>query len=236
MSLLIIPSFIEEIIMLLSAFNSKQEAQINEFQSTIDEHTIITEVKRWQQRYDGDEVEPYIDQIEHIGGFSDEDYNVRDLFLKVMPTYQRQAMLLTLWAAFEFEMEKMCIAVSSINNNKYTIPKKTKPISKFIHLISELKKQRVPSNPSVEFDRYVRTLDSEVRVIRNAWAHDGGVDIKNKLLKGIPGITTIDSQLAISKEYIDKVIELMTYISQELNSSAQPLFVAAINTRKPVAR
>lgn len=227
MSLIIIPNFITEDIVLLRAFFVKQEAQIAEFQDNLDKHIEVSEVERWTQRYAGDEGEAYVDEIEHIAGISDDDYNVRELFLEVMPAYQRQSMLLTLWGAFEYEIEKMCVAVGSLKNKEYTLPNKPKNTSAFMHLINELIELGVPNEQTDAFNELIKSLNDEVRHVRNAWAHNGGVDKDNKLTQIPNGISVSGLRLIISREYIVKVIQLMSRLSVFLNSSAQKLFIAA---------
>lgn len=222
-----VPNYITEDIILLSAFFLKQEAQIADFQNNLDKHVEIAEVERWTQRFVGDEGVSYIDKIEYIAGISEEDYDIRGLFSEVMPTYQRQAMLLTLWGAFEYELEKMCLAVGKIQNKDYKLPDNKNRISTFMHIINELKRHGVPKQKSKKFHELINLLNNEVRHIRNAWAHNSGVDKDNKLNKIPVGITVSGLRLIISKEYIEKVINIMNQISITLNASTQKLFISS---------
>lgn len=222
-----IPNFITEDIILLSAFFVKQEEQISEFQKNLDKHIELTEVERWTQRYAGDEGGTYIDEVEHIAGITDEDYDVRELFSEVMPTYQRQAMLLTLWSVFEYKLEKLCIAVNSLEDKKYKLSDNKGRISTLIHIINELSNAGVPEKQTEDFSELIKELNDEVRHVRNAWAHNGGVDKKGNLTKIPYGISVRGLRLIISREYIEKVIKVMSHISVTLNTSAQKLFLAA---------
>ncbi|QYK07596.1 hypothetical protein [Shewanella mangrovisoli] len=220
----ILPSFISEELYIIRAFNNKQESQISEFIDDIEQHIEVTEVEQWFQ-FSADDKEISIKQIEHIEGITEEEYDLREMFTEIMPIYQRQAMLLTLWAAFEFEMEKMYIHVSG----QESLPKKKskKNISKLRHMVNCFSKIGIPSAPTKDFLSSVNTLDEEVRVIRNAWAHDGGKDLKNKIAKGSFGVEVKYSQIVISKEYIQSVISLMHIVSQELNKSVRSFVIAA---------
>ena len=220
----ILPSFVSDELYVIRAFNDKQEAQISDFIDNIEQHIEVAEVERWFQ-ISANEGEVGIDQIEHIAGISEEEYDIREMFTEIMPIYQRQAMLLTLWGSFESEMEKMYIYAS----DRESLPKKNKKdkISKLKHMINCFSKMGIPPEPTKEYASAVKTLDDEVRLIRNAWAHDGGKDAKDKIPDGIEGIVKKYSQIVISKEYIKNVVSLMHVISQELNNSVRSAAIAA---------
>lgn len=220
----ILPSFISDELYIIRAFNNKQEAQISDFIDNIEQHIEVTEVERWFQ-ISPDDAEVGIDQIEHIAGISEEEYDIREMFTEIMPIYQRQAMLLTLWGSFECEMEEMFIYVSG----QECLPKKNKKekISKLRHMVNCFSKIGIPTAATKEYESSVNTLDEEVRIIRNAWAHDGGKDPKNKIPEGTLGIVKKYSQIAISKEYIQSVVSLMHIVSQELNKSVRNVVIAA---------
>ena len=95
----IFPYFITEEIHFISAFNDKQESQIDDFNKNIEDHIEVSYVKSWHQDSSGS-YEEGVDQVEFIGSISEADYDVREIFTEVMPVYQRQAMLLTLWGGF----------------------------------------------------------------------------------------------------------------------------------------
>ncbi|MDO6467537.1 hypothetical protein Q4498_05360 [Neptunomonas phycophila] len=225
----VLPSFISDELYVIRAFNEKQEAQISEFIDNIEQHIEVAEVEQWFQISD-DAGEIGVTQIEHISGISEEEYDIREMFTEIMPIYQRQAMLLTLWGTFECEMEKMFIYASG----QESLPKKNKrdKISKFKHMITCLRKIGMPPEPTEEYSSAVKTLDNEVRLIRNTWAHDGGRDSKNKIPDGIEGILKKYSQIAISKEYIKSVVSFMHIISQELNTSVRNAAIAANNKKQ----
>ena len=217
-NLKILPSYISDEIYIIRAFNDKQEAQISEFTENIEKHIEIAEVERWFQ-FSADDGEVGIEQIEHIAGISEEEYDIRDVFTEIMPIYQRQAMLLTLWGAFECEMEKMYLFTSK--TKKLPDKKKGDKSSKFKHMINLFKKNSIPVEPSEDFCKAINVLDNEVRFIRNAWAHNGGKFPKNKISENIPGIDEKYSQISISQEYIKIVVEMILVISKELNTSVR---------------
>ncbi len=220
----VLQSFISDELYVIKAFNDKQETQISDFIDNIEHHIEVAEVKRWFQ-ISADEGEVGVDQIEHIAGISEEEYDIREMFTEIMPIYQRQAMLLTLWGSFECEMEKMYIYASG----QESLPNKNKKekISKLKHMINCFNKIGIPPEPTKEYTSAVKTLDDEVRLIRNAWAHDGGKDPKGKIPDDIAGIENKYSQIAISKEYIRSVVSLMHIISKELNDSVRNVAIAA---------
>lgn len=223
----VLPSFISDELYIIKAFIDKQEAQISEFTDNIENHVEVAEVaevERWFH-ISADEGEVGVDQIEHIAGISEEEYDIREMFTEVMPIYQRQAMLLTLWGVFESEMEEMYIYASG----KECLPKKNKKgkISKLKHMLNCFSKIKIPPEPTEEFVSAMKVLDEEVRLIRNAWAHDGGKDPEDEIPDDIEGIIKKYSQIAISKEYIKNVVSLMHIISQELSDSVRSAAIAA---------
>ena len=119
----------------------------------------------------------------------------------------------------------MYIYISKIINGKGRLPNKGHGISYLFHMITEFKKLRIPSDPSGEFDGAIDTLDNETRLIRNAWAHNGGKYIDNGILDGIEGIEKHYSQISISKEYTDKVIRYMNVVSLELNDTVRKIAI-----------
>lgn len=107
----ILSTFISDELFIIRAFNVMQESQITDFISNIESHVDVAEVERLVQNLSGDGVIDIV-QIEQIAGISEEDYDIRELFREIMPIYQRQAMLLTLWGMFDSGMEDMYIYVS----------------------------------------------------------------------------------------------------------------------------
>jgi hypothetical protein len=231
MSLIWVPEFLTEELHVLEAFFNKQEFQIAEFTKNIEMHVEVYQVERWQAICAEDESEPYIDEIEHISGITEDSYDIRGLFLETMPIYQRQAFLLTLWGVFESELEKMCISVCSTFDNAYSIPPKPKNISHLQHFLGELEKRGVPSNPSTEYLMSLDILSNEVRHVRNAWAHNAGRDKDNKIPENADGIVTKDPIVTIAPAYIHKVIFLMSVVAKELNAYSYPLLLSAIKRR-----
>lgn len=211
------PSKISEEIYIISSFNEQQESQISNFTSNIDEHIKSSEIERWFQ-YSPNAGEVGTDQIEHLAGINSDEHDVREMFTQVMPIYQRQAMLLTLWGAFECELERAYKITSKIIRGTDEIPKNKKGLPKIGHLTNQFSKIGIPEKPSDTFKDSLRTLIDEVRLIRNLWAHNGGRDEKGKLPKNIQGVTLQYAQIALSKEYIEKVIDLMRNVSVELDA------------------
>lgn len=228
MSLIRAPEFLTEELQILEAFYSKQEFQISEFSNNIEEHIEVFQVEGWQAMCADDEGEPYIEEIEHIAGITEDSYDIRGLFLETMPIYQRQAFLLTLWGVFESELEKMCTSVCSTFNNAYSIPAKPKNISNIQHFLNELEKRGIPSNPSIEYLRSLDILSNEVRHVRNAWAHNAGRDKDNKIPDNVDGIVTKEPIVTIAPAYIHNVIFLMSVVAKELNAYSYPILLSAI--------
>jgi hypothetical protein len=161
--------------------------------------------------------------VEIIGNFNSLDFDIDDIYNVVIPTYQRQAMIITLWSILEFEtQEAYLFAKKRSNSNKADLirPDKT---SKFKHSLNNLKSLGVCNNSSKKFNSSVKFLDQQVRFIRNAWAHNGGKinssEVHTNIKNTTDGITLTNDQLSISKKYIQKIIKEMNIFSIELNTS-----------------
>lgn len=200
---------------LIRAFNQKQEQLIEEFITDINNHIGTME----GQIYAGDTGELIAVDIDHIAGVTEEEYDIRALFSENMPMYQRQSMLLTMWAMFEYELERSFLVLSTTLGANDVLPKKPREISKFRHILNQFEKLDCLLDCSEGFNRYVTVLDNEVRIIRNAWAHNGGIDTKEKIPDSVSGITKIHSQICISKEYIEHAWKMFSTVSNDVISS-----------------
>ncbi|PSU86943.1 hypothetical protein C0W42_18415 [Photobacterium kishitanii] len=210
-------SFISEEIFILKQFNNMQESQISNFIDNLEQQIQTTATNQWLYTNDGN-MELDIVPVEHIEGLTDSDYNIREIVTTFMPTYQRQAMLLTLWGAFEHEIEKAYLHVSE----RKFLPKQKKSkkkVSKFKHIVNSFYHLNLPATPSNDYREAINTLDNEVRIIRNIWAHNNGYDTKNNIPSSTQGIVKINNLISIDYTYITKVTDLMIAISNELNAS-----------------
>ncbi len=72
---------------------------------------------------------------------------------------------------------------------------------------------------SDEFIQAVSRLNGEVRLIRNAWAHNGGKLKNNDVIADVEGITLLTGQVNLSSNYINQVSELMALVTSELSDS-----------------
>ncbi|MGS0695389.1 hypothetical protein [Shewanella sp. 0m-4] len=214
--MIIIPSFISEELFIINAFNKKQEEQIESFTNNIEDHIEKAEIERWVQTSEPDGIAD-TDEIEHIAGVSEEDYDIREMFSAIMPLYQRQAMLITIWSAFECELENMYLYAAEKINGTTRLSRKPNRDSKINHILNELKAIGIAETTSENFKSAFATLNLEVREVRNAWAHNGGKDLKNITNDGVDGLSLKYQQIAISKDYIQKVVALIRTVSSELN-------------------
>ncbi len=222
--MLVLPNYISEELDIIKAFNENQENILSDFIDNIDDHIKIHEVKI-PFLNPSEKIELGLKPVEHLAGLSNEDYNVRDIFTEMMPIYQRQAMLLTLWAAFESELKQLYCHKYEVER----IPKRPQNKSDLQNILDCFSNNNPAFNPSIEYNSAVEILNTEVRSIRNAWVHEGGADPKNELSDDIKGIEIKSSKIVISKEYIIGVIKLMQVVSAGVNSSFNNAAIKKIN-------
>ena len=120
---------------------------------------------------------------------------------------------------FKAELDKTLIFTKKILKIGENPFKKQGNISQFIHVINCFKKIGCLSKSTDSFTGYIELLNNEVRIIRNIWAHDGGVDLKGKLSEPITGISIMNNQVNISSTYIKEVGDIMRYVSKEIIES-----------------
>src|SRR5690606_31009858 len=101
--------------------------------------------------------------------------------------------------------------------------RRKKKISKIKHIVNSLDSLGVNKKKSKDLDSALAKLDSEVRLVRNAWAHDGGVDTKGKISKNVTGLERNYSQILVKAEYLKEVIELLKIVSNEYNNAIYKL-------------
>ncbi|KZZ67581.1 hypothetical protein, partial [Oleiphilus sp. HI0128] len=206
---------LSEELKLQRAYIQKQEQLLSSFTENIESHIETYEQEMFVQTHAEDEGEIIRVDLEHINGVTEQDYDIRSLFSQSMTMYQRQSMLLTLWAMLESELERIYLYTSEQLNKGDVLPRRPKDKSKFLHLIEQFEKLECLTEPTQEFRESIDLLNNQVRIIRNAWAHDGGVDLKSKLPEVIDGISKKNNKINISGEYIDKAWNMMNIVSKE---------------------
>ena len=205
-----------EELFLMRAFICQQDKQINSYILNIEEYVETAQVEKWYETSYG-EGEKFIDEVKHIEGVTEEDYDFKEMFTEVMPLYQRQAMFVALWGRLECKLDDIAKHLSSIKGIK--IKKKSKGLSDFIHLISEIERLGVKITDTEECSNAVDFLNNEVREIRNAWVHNGGKVKKEKIGKIVKSTKYLDMNfevLSITNEYLLFSLSEMMKISRKI--------------------
>jgi hypothetical protein len=162
-------------------------------------------------------------EVEIVGDFNSLDFDIDEIYEVIMPTYQRQAMIITLWSILEFGTQEAYLFASNRLKTSKSSLKKSDTTSRFKHSLNNLKSLGICNSTTKKFNQSVKFLDQEVRFLRHAWAHNGGQvrssEVHENIKKNIDGITLKNGQLSISKEYIDRTINEITIFSDELNKS-----------------
>lgn len=134
--------------------------------------------------------------------------------------YQRQAILISMWALYECELTNYYSHIASVLGRNTDLPKKGRMrISQFTHIINSFKHFGCLGEESENFTQATERLNGEVRLIRNAWAHNGGKLKNNDVVDGIDGVLISTGQVSLSVNYIKLVSELMALVTNELSDS-----------------
>ncbi|MEZ8114234.1 hypothetical protein AB4163_21510 [Vibrio splendidus] len=212
--------FVSEELELLKTFHQQQEEQISDFITNIDQHIQTEWQEGWHQNYAGDPGELIEYPVERLGNVTEQEYNLREIFTGVMPMYQRQAMLLSMWALYECEFTAYYSHVASMLGRRATLPNQNGPrVSQLTHITNCFKRLGCLDIESDEFIQAVERLNGEVRLVRNAWAHNGGKLKNNDAIADVEGITLLTGQVNLSSNYINQVSELMALVTSELSDS-----------------
>ncbi len=201
----------------IQAFSSQQEKQIESYIEDIDKFVETADVERAFQ-ISKDEYEAATISVEHIEGISEEEYDFKRVFTEVMPMYQRQSMLTTLWAKYESSVDHLINHICE----RLSRPPKNKPknISIFEHQTNELERLGISLSEIIEISESMDFLIDKVRHIRNSWVHRGGIPInrraKNHALNH-QDLSLDGNQISIGKKYINVVVQHMRVIGEHLS-------------------
>jgi hypothetical protein len=206
---------LDEELHIMSAFISQQSKQIEDYRNNIEKYVEVAEVEKWY--YNGpDEGDVVLDEVQHIEGFSEDDYDFKALFTEVMPAYQRQAMLVTLWARLEAKLDDIVRYLA--DSLKKAKRKKPKGVSDFQHLINEIERLGVKFGDSEEVRSAITTLNNSVRLIRNSWVHNGGRPSHNveEHIAHDDGLSIDSGYINVSGNYLKFVLKNMRIISRHI--------------------
>lgn len=159
-----------ESLLLMRAFASQQGMQIRDYSENLERYVKEEEIETIVAgRENKEEIETL--PARHISGVFEHDFDLKAVLTEVMPTYQNQAMLITLWSKFESGLR--LVAESLAAEHKKKLRDKERGISTVAHYLDEIDrwglKHRDRHNYRAEYD----FLSSVVGRIRNAWVHDG---------------------------------------------------------------
>lgn len=204
-------SIIEEETTILISLIKSQEKSLSEFISNFEEKIQVEYEEGFQQNYAGDEGELVQFPVEHYAGIDDRSYDVREIFKVVLPMYQRQAMLITIWSHIDNSLYLMTNYLVDEIHKKIG---KKKGSSDFYHRIKFII-DNVGSEFTVDFFDSVKSLDTNVRIVRNKWVHNGGRIDKDFDLEKI-GLKEKYSQISITSEYLNKTLVMMDKVICDL--------------------
>lgn len=210
-------SFIWPEVLMMKEFVDKQNSLVENFKNSFGSEVGVYLRKDLIQCGLGDGGEIVDNDIRFVGSLSEEDWDLEEIFLEIMPAYFLASSLMAVWSVFEKEMERMYEYVSNQYFDGRKLAKKRSNISKIDHLSDSLKDFGLGRNISEELDEAIGCLNDEVRLVRNAWAHNGGEDAEGRLGNNVDGITIKQSKIIISPAYIERVVRLMEIAAKSYN-------------------
>ncbi|TKA92036.1 hypothetical protein FA869_06455 [Halopseudomonas bauzanensis] len=206
---------LSEEIAFLQSFLSQQERQIHDYCENFEKYVEEVEAEQFYWLGSG-EPEMIMVPIRHVDGIMESDYDIKGVFTEILPIYQRQSMLITLWARFEVKLKDI---VSYLHSERSTKPrKKAKNESVFAQNISEL------THFGIDFSgkdllSVIDSLDNIVRPIRNCWVHDGGIAETTKiksLIEKSKNLSVTDGLVNVSSAYLYEVGSLMSLLASHI--------------------
>src|SRR5690606_2035171 len=170
---------LSEEIVFLQSFLKQQERQIQDYCDNFEKYVEEVDVER--EYWDGyNEPEMVVFTERHIDGIQESDFDIKGVFTEILPIYQRQSMLVTLWSRFEAKIKDIVLYRHEERSTK--VRKKPKDTSILKHLLTELDSFGLDFSDNKLKDA-INFLDNEVRYVRNCWVHDGGSPAKHQIEK-----------------------------------------------------
>ncbi|MAZ86088.1 MAG: hypothetical protein CL693_00380 [Cellvibrionaceae bacterium] len=216
-------------IQLFEAFVDQQEKQITEYSRNFDQYIEQYSVEKYAYPGMGkDEEGIYIDQVNHISGISEEDYDLQSIFTELMPTYQRRSILITLFSTFEVALKNLLFAHAETIGRSFNVKKskEQKNISVLEHWLNQAMDfgmELQPTDTSIDIFADIHCL----RLVRNSFVHDDGMK-PNSELKGYiqrnPHLNTNGSQITMESKYV-------IYAASRLKIFAETLIRECLKTR-----
>lgn len=205
-----------ESLVLMRAFVEQQQEQIRDYSENLEKYikeegveTIIA------GRENKDEIEKL--PARHIAGVFEHNVDLRATFTVVMPIYQNQAMLITLWS--KFESGTCLVAQSLASGKKQKLRRKKNGTSTVAHYLNEIDRLGFEHRSQRAYRADYEFLSSIVGRIRNAWVHDGGRS-KNKFVSEIvrkdSDLLVRNEVIKINDKFLFRVIGSMFCISEEI--------------------
>lgn len=205
-----------ESLLLMRAFAEQQREQIRDYSKNLEEYIEEEEIQTIVAgRENNDEMATL--PARHISGVSEHDFDLKAVFTEVMPIYQNQAMLITLWSKFE---SGLCLIAESLAaEQKKKVRDKDRGISTVAHYLDEIERLGLKHRDRQHFCAEYDFLSSVVGRIRNAWVHDGGRASK----KSISQIVNKENDLVmrndvinVTDKFLSRVIQSMLSVSKEI--------------------
>jgi len=200
----------------LYAFVNQQEGQIDDY--TREYKSKVTVIRKEDTT---DINKENNSSISHIDGIAESDYDIESIFTEVMPAYQRQAMLVTIWSRIETKLDEIVSLLAS--NRKTKRIKKSGKSSDFRHLISELQRLGINFRSNKNVFDMISMLDNDVRKIRNSWVHNGGLPCTKSVRKNIienQDLHLNNGIIYIEKDFLITVIDAMKTVANHIFNEA----------------
>lgn len=207
----VVQALAEEIVFLQS-FLKQQERQIQDYCENFERYVEEVDIER--EFWGGyNEPEMVVFTERHVDGILESEFDIKGVFTEVLPIYQRQSMLVTLWSRFEAKVRDIVLFLHEERSTK--IGSKPKKSSILSHLLSELSLFGLDFSDKA-LQEVIVFLDNEVRYVRNCWVHDGGLPAKHlieKIIESTSGLSITDRLVNVSNNYLHEVAGSMSLLA-----------------------
>ena len=205
-----------ESLLIMRAFAEQQGEQIRDYSENLERYVKEEEIETIVAgRENKDEVAKL--PARHISGLFEHDFDLKAVFTEVMPIYQNQAMLITLWSKFESGLR--LVAESLAAEHKRNLRGKDRGISTVGHYLNEIDRLGLKHRDSQHYRTEYDFLCSIVGRIRNAWVHDGGRAKKQSISQIVNKETDLlmrNDVINVTDKFLTRVIQSMLSISKEI--------------------
>lgn len=183
---------------LLRAYVTYLERKLRSSTQNFEKYLVTEELELEQELQDGTIRSDLVD-VRNIEGTTEVDYDLKALFTKTFPTYERRSSLITIYGIFEYELTEFC---KKLETYKKISPSFDKVRYKHRPPTIEMAKNWLTTYAGVDLSSVTSVFDeiNTIREIRNWAAHNYGLVDNKKSKKYVVSYISQHGMLGIDGE------------------------------------